>query len=213
MGLLDGTRLILSAQGTLPVCRPGRARGVDCAQQGFTMIEVLISIILLSIGVLGMVGMQAWALRSNQQARFQGTAVQLSRDLGEMMRSNTAIAGIQASASDPYLIDDSAAPASPAGTAACYNAACSTLDLATADAQDWYARAYNSLPGIRVVVCYDSAPYDPTSGLPRWACTPSTTPGNDSPVIKIGWTTASTKAGEAAHLAVTPGVVVPVNLR
>ncbi len=173
----------------------------------------MISIILLGIGVLGMVGMQAWAMRSNQQARYQGTAVRLSRDLGEMMRSNAAIAKLQIATDDPYLIDWNDDPSAHTGATGCYNAACSTLNLASADVQGWYARAYSSMPGIRVQVCYDSQPYDIASGLPQWGCIASASPATDSAVIKIGWTTASTKAGEAALMATTPGVIVPVNLR
>ena len=43
-------------------------------QQGFSLVEVLVAIVVLSFGLLGMVGMQAFALQSNQEARLQGQA-------------------------------------------------------------------------------------------------------------------------------------------
>lgn len=190
------------------------ARVSGCRERGFTLLEVLISIILLGIGVLGMVGLQAWALRSNQQARYQGTAVRLGRELGEMMRSNPGIATINGTG-NPYLISTSAAPTT--GATNCVTGACAAgVDIAKWDIQEWYTRLYKELPGARVVVCYDSTPYDVTSGQTLWACTPGTTTLT-SPVVKIGWTIANTANGSAAVVATAtsskPGVIVPVGVR
>ena len=66
---------------------------------GFSLIEVLVAIVVLSFGMLGMVGMQAFALQANRDARIQGQAVVLARELAEMMRGNKVI-GVKASASD-----------------------------------------------------------------------------------------------------------------
>ena len=55
---------------------------------GFSLVEVLISIVVLSFGLLGMVGMQAAALQSNREARLQSSAVLLARDMADMMRGN-----------------------------------------------------------------------------------------------------------------------------
>ena len=45
-------------------------------QQGFSLVEVLVAIVVLSFGLLGMVGMQAFSLQSNREARLQGQAAQ-----------------------------------------------------------------------------------------------------------------------------------------
>ncbi|MBY0409356.1 MAG: type IV pilus modification protein PilV, partial [Burkholderiaceae bacterium] len=72
--------------------------------KGFTLIEVLVSIVVLSFGMLGMVGVQAFALQSNREARLQSQATNLARELAEMMRGNNQV-GIQtATADNPYLI-------------------------------------------------------------------------------------------------------------
>lgn len=180
--------------------------------RGFTLIEVLVSILLLSIGVLGMVGMQAWALRSNMQARYQASAVRLGRELGELMNSNAGVAALRDAASDPYLIDSSVTAPTVAGLTNCYAAAGCTnaSDTAKWDIAEWYARANAELPGLRVVVCYDNTPFD-GSGLPQWTC-PSSPANTTSPVIKIGWTQASTKDGTPVT-AGTPGIALPVSVQ
>lgn len=179
------------------------------SSKGFTLLEVLISIILLGIGVLGMVGLQAWSIRANQQAHYQATAVRLSRELGELMRSNAATASLPGTGNN-YLIDsDTAVPASATN---CFTSACTAgADVATWDVYEWYQRVNAELPGARAVVCFDSAPYA-ADGTPQWGCTASSTPANDSPVIKIGWTRASTQNDTAPDQATKPGVIVPVGL-
>lgn len=183
--------------------------GLRNSAPGFTLLEVLISIILLGIGVLGMVGLQAWSIRANQQAHYQATAVRLSRELGELMRSNASIASLSGTG-NKYLIDSGTAV--PAFSTNCSSTACAAAsDVATWDVYEWYQRVNAQLPGARVVVCFDSAPYA-ADGTPRWSCTASSTPANDSPVIKIGWTRASTKNDTAPDQATKPGVIVPVGL-
>ena len=44
---------------------------------GFSLVEVLVAIVILSFGMLGMVGMQAFALQSNRDARLQSQAASL----------------------------------------------------------------------------------------------------------------------------------------
>ncbi len=80
---------------------------------------------------------------------------------------------------------------------------------------DWLARVGEDLPGARVKICSDTAPYT-GDGLPQWDCTAGAT--NDLLVIKIGWSHLSTNAAEqsrtiratAARDENRPGVIVPV---
>ena len=75
---------------------------------------------------------------------------------------------------------------------------------------DWLSRLDTQLPGARVVVCSDSAPFD-ANGLPVWTCGTGT---NATMVIKIGWTRSSTNranTGDAAFdRSTVPSVVLPV---
>lgn len=159
---------------------------------GFSLVEVLVAIVILSFGMLGMVGMQAFALQSNRDARLQSQAASLARELAELMRGNKVTAVLTGTA-NPYLGNfTTLAAASPSYCLQSSNAATgctSTADVASAEMTDWLARVEDELPGARVTVCYDAAPYDST-GLPQWDCT--ATGADEIIVIKIGWTRSST---------------------
>jgi type IV pilus assembly protein PilV len=181
---------------------------------GFSLLEVLISIIILSFGLLGMVGLQAAALQANRDARLQSTASSLARELAEMMRGNKDV-GLLTTA-NPYL-GDFTSPVTPTTESYCLNVATGTTacasNTAIADAQmtEWLSRIKSELPGARVKVCVDSAPFD-SGGLPQWNCT--TTGTGATTVIKMGWTRGSTdrSASGAAALdrATTPAIILPI---
>lgn len=55
---------------------------------GFSLLEVLISMVVLSIGLLGIAGLQATSKRTSYEALQRTTAVMLTRDIIERMRTN-----------------------------------------------------------------------------------------------------------------------------
>lgn len=57
-------------------------------QSGFTLIEVMVAVVVLSIGLLGLAGLQATGLRHNQSASFRSTATVLAYDITDAMRAN-----------------------------------------------------------------------------------------------------------------------------
>lgn len=57
-------------------------------QTGASLIEVLISVFVLAVGVLGIAAMQANALRNNQGAYEQSAAVFLSHSILDAMRAS-----------------------------------------------------------------------------------------------------------------------------
>ncbi len=57
-------------------------------QRGFTLLEVMISVLVLSIGLLGLAGLQASGLRSNHSAYLRSQAVTYSYDIIDRMRAN-----------------------------------------------------------------------------------------------------------------------------
>lgn len=182
------------------------------SQSGFSLIEVLVSVVVLSFGLLGMVGLQAAALQGNRDARLQSTAVSLARELAEMMRGNKDVALL--TAANPYLGGFSS-PLTPSTTSYCLTVgttACTTpTAIANAQMTEWLARVDAELPGAQVAVCVDSAPFN-ASGNPVWLCTPGGTAATT--VIKIGWTRGSTNrsaTGAAAlQRATTPSIVFPI---
>jgi len=181
-------------------------------QQGASLIEVLVAIIVLSFGLLGMVGMQLMALQVNRDARLQSTAVALAGELAEMMRGNKSVA-LQAAAGNPYL-GDFESPLEPKTASYCLsvNSSCATAtDVASSEMTEWLARVDDALPQARVEICKDAAPYD-SDGLPQWDCTSTS---SAPAVIKIGWSRMTTKidsgvSAQRLDRATRPSVVVPV---
>ncbi|MEH6592792.1 MAG: type IV pilus modification protein PilV [Halioglobus sp.] len=104
-------------------------------QQGFTLIEALIAFLILSVGLLGIVSLQAMAKTSQHQAIQRTRAVSLADALIERIRVNPA--GVET-----YNIG-TAAPVGSASlgmtepTANCRDAACTPVELATHDLWAW----------------------------------------------------------------------------
>ncbi|HEX5651163.1 MAG TPA: type IV pilus modification protein PilV [Steroidobacteraceae bacterium] len=55
---------------------------------GFTLVEVLIALIVLSIGLLGIAAMYVETLRANRSALVRTQAIALASDLADRIRSN-----------------------------------------------------------------------------------------------------------------------------
>jgi len=181
------------------------------ASRGFTLLEVLVAIVVLSFGVLGVVGLQAAALQANKEARNQSAAVALGRELGDMMRGNKDIALQTTASQNPYLVSNFTGTL-PSTSANCFTGACATqLGVAEFNMREWLARVAAVLPGARVVVCFDDSPYASADGRPEWACSST---ANDAAVVKIGWSRqgfdTSATGPERAQDGARPSVVLPL---
>ena len=60
------------------------------ASRGFTLLEVLVALLVLSIGLLGLAGMQTLSLKNNNSALIRSQAVVLAYDAVDLMRGNRA---------------------------------------------------------------------------------------------------------------------------
>jgi len=61
-------------------------------QAGTTLIEVLITVILVSVGLLGLAGLQLTTVQNTNSAAERFEASTLARDILERMRANRALA-------------------------------------------------------------------------------------------------------------------------
>ncbi|MCE3602266.1 type IV pilus modification protein PilV [Massilia sp. P8910] len=61
-------------------------------QQGFSMLEVLITMIVISVGLLGIAGLIMTNLKTNHSAYGRGQATILANDIIDRMRANRAVA-------------------------------------------------------------------------------------------------------------------------
>lgn len=57
-------------------------------QGGFTLLEVLVTMVILAIGLLGLAGLQATSLRFNQSSYLRSQATNLAYDMVDRMRAN-----------------------------------------------------------------------------------------------------------------------------
>jgi type IV pilus assembly protein PilV len=57
-------------------------------QRGVGLVEVLIAVLVLSFGMLGMVGLQTWSLRNNQSALERGMATLQTNSIVDAMRAD-----------------------------------------------------------------------------------------------------------------------------
>ncbi|HDN69351.1 MAG TPA: type IV pilus modification protein PilV [Gammaproteobacteria bacterium] len=119
-------------------CKPKNIRNRQC---GFTLLEVLIALLILSIGLLGLASLQTSGLRSNQMASMRTTSTQLAYDIADRMRANPV--GVDA---QNYVIATSAADPVILSGENCESITCSTTQMATYDLAQWRG-AVRSLPG------------------------------------------------------------------
>jgi len=61
-------------------------------QSGVSLLEVLIAVLVLSVGLLGIAGLQTANLRNTQSAHQRTVAVLLATSMGERIRANPVMA-------------------------------------------------------------------------------------------------------------------------
>jgi type IV pilus assembly protein PilV len=163
-------------------------------ENGFSLIEILVSLFVLAVGVIGAAGMQLAALRTSQQSVFQTRALHLATEMAERMRANVGQMKL-ADDANPYLQIDHQSSSSHITTSFhdCYgsDAQCDTAQLAQFEIAEWLQRIGNELPGGRARVCRDASPWDAEGRRFNWDCSANATSSENgnagSLVIKIGW--------------------------
>lgn len=92
---------------------------------GFTLVEVLVAVLVLSIGLLGLAGLQANSLRFNTDSSIQTQATYIANDMADRMRANaSSVANYPATAATQ--------------NASCYAAGgCSPLQMVANDIFEW----------------------------------------------------------------------------
>jgi type IV pilus assembly protein PilV len=105
-------------------------------QSGATMIEVLVALFVLSVGLLGVAGMQQIGLRNGHTAQMRGQATALATDIADRMRANrrAALAGDYNIDIDTDITDTSGCPAT------------TSADQVTCDLAEWKQALSDRLP-------------------------------------------------------------------
>jgi len=109
---------------------------------GFTLIEVLVAMGILSLGILGAASLQAKAMGYMQMAASQVSAAQLSRDLVGRMRANSSDPAILAiyGHEDGHENGHESGGDTPEPQRNCAAQACSGEQLAAYDLSQWLGK-------------------------------------------------------------------------
>ncbi len=154
------------------------------ANDGFSLIEVLVSIFVLTVGVLASSALHLTALQTAQHAALQTHALHLAADLAESMQSSAM----------PLRLEDGG------------------LVFDSGEAGEWLQRIRRELPDGRARVCRDASPWNEAGARLTWDCLPAGADGEGPLVIKIGWrdrTQADSPAADAPRVALAVRPVHP----
>lgn len=112
---------------------------------GFTLVEVLIAMVVISVGMLGIAGLYVQTLQAGRTSLFRHQAIMLAGDVADRIRANPT-AGVTYEGEG----DDSGS---------CINGGvdCTPLQMAQQDILAWGAQATDSLPNGAVTVDYDNS--------------------------------------------------------
>ncbi len=107
--------------------------------KGVALLEILIALVVTSIGLLGVAGLQVMSLKNNQSAALQSQANVLAYDMFDRLRANAGVA-----ANYNIALTDS----TPTGTS-----------INKIDIQQWRGMLAASLPeGTGAIACNAAAP-------------------------------------------------------
>ena len=93
---------------------------------GFTLLEVMVALVIFSIGLIGLAGLQGLSMQNNQVAYSRTLATQLAYDMADRIRNNPT--GTYSTLSIPAT-----APASCLTT----SASCGVAEMAQYDMWEW----------------------------------------------------------------------------
>jgi len=147
--------------------------------RGFSLVEVLVALIVMSIGLLGIAKMQAAALSNTAIASTRSLAAIEAASLAASMHVNRGYWSTPAVAGSILIQGTTVTPAVAPLGAGCVAAQCTPAALAAYDLQEWTKAALQVLPPD-----YQAA----------ITCTPTVTPPNCT--IQIQWAEKSVAVNE-----------------
>lgn len=130
-------------------------------QRGVSLIEVMMAVLIFSIGLIGLASLMVMATRSNHAAYLRTQVTFLASNMADRMSANPEAVWNEKYNSNDYPV--------AAGTAGCASgSACTPAELAVHDQRLWSDQLRTFLPNpVATIDCggVTSAGYDPTSQL------------------------------------------------
>lgn len=112
-------------------------------QQGLSMIEVLVAMLIFAIGLLGVAGMQSLALKSSDNSNIRSLVNVHAYEIVERMRANM-----------PAVQSGQYNTISGSSTATGCLPACTPAELAAWDASEWHSNLQADIPSATGAVAY-----------------------------------------------------------
>ena len=135
---------------------PPKVLPPDRAAAGFTLVEVLVALVVMSIGMLGIAALYLEGLRASRDALLRSQAVALAADMADRIRANRYIP-VGASRYDPALV-------TAAQVAACETtgSTCTPSEMYANDLYRWQQAAQSTLPAGNASVAFAIVSSQPT---------------------------------------------------
>ncbi len=134
-------------------------------EQGFTLIESLLALFVLTIGILGVAGLQMQGMRSSNMALQRTIVVIKTQEIIERMRANSTWDENKRSAADNLTVLQAYAGSPTAG--GCNSGSfCDGLTLAAHDLSVWQSELTSMLPTLEsanIVVTPPAVAGEPTT--------------------------------------------------
>ncbi len=131
--------------------------------RGMTLIEVMIALVILSVGLLGLAGLQIHGLRGTSSSNSRVQAVFIISDMAERMHANPLAVNTNLS----YKAVTLKANACPAKPTDCDTASCDSAQLATFDKFDiCQSMAANLPPDATMTITCDASALCVSSPVP-----------------------------------------------
>ena len=147
---------------------------------GFTLLEVMVATVVLSVGLLSLAGLQVIGLRTGHSSYLRTQATIQSYDIIDRMRANEN-GVINGDYNQPTQTGSAGTEDTNCETVN----GCSTASMASHDLFRWNQAIVDVLPGGVGIVCIDSTPEDGNPAAP--ACEAGS-PATAIYAIKIWWT-------------------------
>ena len=127
---------------------------------GFTLVEVLVTLVIFAFGMLGVAGLQMISLSNMDSAQYRSIASLKAGEMAERMRANAGTSYAGVTGADNQCRTSHYANRYPEP------AKCTPEQLAADDVWDWNQELAGRLPRGNGMVCVDSTPADGTFEAP-----------------------------------------------